>query len=184
MKIAIVFFALLSQVFASSSHHGHDHAKSEEVTVYKGYVLQKAVEKEATAVYRCTCEDRDWKQDASKTKACPYCGPAMAQCGYLVKVVPARKTEYKMEDYDLPNKICPVSGEAIENHKHFVEVEGKKVYVCCKNCVKKFQKAIGKGKADRYMRKLPLKPEKFGFTKAEKAKKMKKEEHDHGDHDH
>lgn len=163
MKILFILLAIIAPAFASSSHH-HGHEDEKKVKVYKDFVLTSKASKEAKAAYLCTCEDREWKQDASKKKACPYCGPAMSQCGYLVKVLPDRKTEYSKEDYDLPNKICPVSGELIENKRHFVEVDGMKIYVCCKRCISKFEKAIEKGKAYRYLRKLPLRPAKFGFS--------------------
>jgi len=192
MKILfLLLLTTISPVFASSSHH-HGDEDQNKVKVYKSFVLTSEATKEAKAVYHCTCEDREWRQDASKKKSCPYCGPAMAQCGYLVKVLPDRKTDYSKEDYDLPNKVCPVSGELIENKRHFVEVDGKKIYVCCKRCISKFEKAIEKGKADRYLRKLPLKPGKFGFSakgnsekgKAEKKSKSSHEGHEHHDHEH
>lgn len=34
---------------------------------------------------------------------------------------------------------CPVSGEALENKDHFVEVGSMKIYACCEKCVKKIK---------------------------------------------
>lgn len=165
----IILFLLLSVgLFASSSMH-EDHGKHDQATEvkekkkapnpYRGYVSKIPSKREAKAVYRCGCEDRPWKQDASKPKACPYCGPAMPKCGTLVKLLPKRGGKYSIQDYDLPNKVCPVSKEPIENKKHFLEHEGQKIFFCCKKCKRKFPK-----KPEKYLKKLPLKPERFGFS--------------------
>ena len=162
MKNIIVFILLINSGFSSSSHNVQ---KADRESKYFDYILTTPSEKKAKAVYKCTCENRDWKQDAAKTKACPYCGPAMSQCGYLVRVLPARNTKYEEDSYVLPNKICPVSSKKIKNKEHFVKINKMKVFLCCKTCVKKFNKAIKKEKVSRYMRKLELKPELFGFNK-------------------
>jgi YHS domain-containing protein len=39
--------------------------------------------------------------------------------------------------------ICPVSGEALEDHDISVTLPGRKIYLCCKNCVEKFKKKQG-----------------------------------------
>jgi YHS domain-containing protein len=175
MMIRLFVFLLLgSLVFASSSHGDHNHgnkAKKEakDAKAYNAYHLTSKAKKEATAEYLDGCEDRLWKQDASKVKACPYCGEAMPDCGKLVKILPKRGVKYSMDDYDLPNKICPVSGEELEDRKHSVQVQGKTIYLCCKTCIKKFKKAISRGRADKYLKKLPLKPERFGFSKSENS---------------
>ena len=179
MKSLILIFTLISPLFASSSHHGHD---KHEINAYGNFVLTEKVKKKATAVYHCTCESRVWKQSALKTKSCPYCGPAMPQCGHLEKVLPTRNVKYSWDEYDLPNTICPVSEEQVKNQNHYVEIEGKRIYVCCKKCVKKFNKKIAQNKADRYLRKLPLKPGKFGFSKVLTKQKGPHEDHHH-DHD-
>ncbi len=180
--IRLFFFLILSATaFASSSHGDHEHAgkaekKPKDAKVYNAYHLTSKASKPATAQYLDGCEDRLWKQDASKVKACPYCGDAMPDCGKLVKILPKRGVKYSMDDYDLPNKICPVSGEELEDRKHSVQVQGKTIYLCCKRCVKKFKRAISKGKAEKYLKKLPLKPERFGFSK--------KSSEDHSNHKH
>lgn len=179
--IRLLLFLFISSVaFASGSHGSHHGSKSKKKkipSVYKEYKLTAKAKKEATAVYLDTCDNRLWKQDASKVKACPYCGDAMPNCGRLVKILPKRGEKYSMAEYDLPNKICPVSGEKIENTRHSVQVHGKKVYTCCKSCTKKFKKAIEGDRLKKYMIKLPLKPELFGFTKDGGA-------HDHSGHNH
>lgn len=163
MKAVILFLLAVPLLLSSSTHH---HETNYVKGHYSDYRLIKPSEKKAKAVYRCTCENRDWRQDAAKKKACPYCGPAMAKCGYLVKVVPARNVQYDKSEYDLPNSICPVSSKPVENQKHAVEINGMKIYVCCKSCLKKFEKAIKENKFDKYLRNLPLRPELFGFEKA------------------
>lgn len=176
--IRVLFMlAMCSNLLASSSHH-HGHKKKGPPKAYKGYVLNTPAAKDATAVYYDTCDSRLWKQDAKKKKACPYCGDAMPNCGWLVKVVPKRGVEYKDSDFDLPNKICPVSGEEVENKKYPVKLGNKTAYLCCKGCLKKYNKAAARGKLDKYLRKLPLKPEKFGYSKTGAS------HHDHGGHDH
>jgi len=181
MKSLILIFTLVSPLFASSSHHGQD---KHEIKPYNNFVLTEKVKKKATAVYHCTCESRVWKQSASKTKACPYCGPAMPQCGHLEKVLPTRNVKYSWDEYDLPNTICPVSEEPVKNQNHYVEIEGKRIYVCCKKCVNKFNKKIVQNKADRYLRKLPLKPAKFGFSKVLTKQRIHHENHGHEGHGH
>ncbi|PCJ18200.1 MAG: hypothetical protein COB02_11470 [Candidatus Cloacimonadota bacterium] len=181
----LLLFVLLSTfTFASGSMHNHSMMKKgpKHPIVYNNYKLTNKAKKEATAVYLDTCGDELWKQDASKVKACPYCGPAMPNCGKLVKIIPKRGVKYDWSDYDLPNKVCPVSGEAIENTKHSIEVDGHEVLVCCKHCIKKFKKALKKGKEKKYLKKLALNPEKFGFVN---AKKVQKHKHDgHSGHKH
>jgi len=34
-----------------------------------------------------------------------------------------------------PQSICPVSGQELKNKDIFVDVNGKRVYLCCSNCV-------------------------------------------------
>ena len=162
MKYLFCLLLIVNNSFSSSSLHTE---LSKEDQRYSDYVLTKPSDKKTKAVYKCTCENRDWKQDATKVKACPYCGPAMSQCGYLVKVLPARKIKYSANEYSLPNKICPVSSKKIKSLKHIVEINKMKVHLCCKSCVKKFNKSVKKQKQDRYLRKLELKPELFGFSK-------------------
>lgn len=194
----LLFLTISTLAFASSSHHGHSMKSKapKHPKVYNSYKLVEKSVKPATAVYLDTCGNQLWKQDASKVKACPYCGPAMPDCGKLVKILPKRGVKYDWSDYDLPNKVCPVSGEVIENTKHIVESDGNKISLCCKNCVKKFKKGLKKGKLDRILRKLPLNPEKFGFSNGKAmnkthdhskhgSMKMKMEKHtDHSNHNH
>jgi len=35
-------------------------------------------------------------------------------------------------------KTCPVSGEALEDRDVFTDYEGRRIYLCCKKCQKKF----------------------------------------------
>jgi YHS domain-containing protein len=35
-------------------------------------------------------------------------------------------------------KTCPVSGEALEDKDVFTDFEGRRIYLCCKKCQKKF----------------------------------------------
>ena len=153
---------LINSCLCSTSHNVQ---KVDRDSKYFNYVLKKPSEKKAKAVYKCTCENRYWKQDAAKIKACPYCGPAMSQCGYLIKVLPARGITYDKNAHVLPNKSCPVSSKIIKNNEHFVVVNQMKILLCCKTCLTKFSKAMKKEKEGRYLRKLELKPELFGFYK-------------------
>ncbi|MCO4780993.1 MAG: hypothetical protein KC646_01615 [Candidatus Cloacimonetes bacterium] len=162
--IKILLFILSTSISMASGSHIHTNIVQNKVPqIYNQYKLKNKVKKPASAVYLCTCGDQVWKQDAGKIKACPYCGPAMPNCGLLVKVLPKRGEKYDWSDYDLPNKICPISNEEIKNSKHQVKLDDKAIFVCCKKCVTKFKRAITKGKAHKKLRKLPLKPEKFGF---------------------
>lgn len=34
-----------------------------------------------------------------------------------------------------PQSVCPVSGKELQNKEVFVDVEGKRVYTCCENCI-------------------------------------------------
>lgn len=36
--------------------------------------------------YKCDCSGKTWTQERGKKKSCPYCGPAMPDCGTLVKI--------------------------------------------------------------------------------------------------
>lgn len=185
---ALLFLALSTLVFASSSHHQMEMKSPKHPKVYYSYKLVEKSTKPATAVYLCTCGNQIWKQDASKVKACPYCGPAMPQCGDLIKILPKRGADYDWSDYDLPNKVCPISGELIENDKHGVEVNGNKILLCCKSCVKKFNKLVQRNKGDRVLKKLPLKPEKFGFSQTKTTHNhktiMMDKANDHSTHNH
>mgnify|MGYP003340899917 CR=1 FL=1 len=154
---------------------------------YARYHLKNPSNRKARAEYRCGCSGKTWKQDAAKAHACPYCGPSMPDCGSLVKVISKKNETYSMEDYDLPNKLCPVSSEPIESTAHSVMHKGKQIFVCCRKCKVRFGK-----NPEKYMKKLPLKPEKFGFSKPESTSKKatdtksaKSESHEnHDDHDH
>ncbi|MCJ8344016.1 hypothetical protein MJH12_00590 [bacterium] len=190
MMKTFLFLTLSAFLYASGSHHEMG-KEPEHPKVYNDYKLTKKATKGATAVYLDTCGNQIWKQDASKKKACPYCGPGMPNCGKLIKVIAKRGVEYSWNEYDLPNKICPVTGEILEDHENSIVVDGHRIFVCCKNCIKKFKKVMKKGKTHRYLRRLPLKPELFGFTKTKSKKmgqkvkkKIKKSSHDHSAHDH
>ena len=170
MYRTILFLIFGTGLFASSSMH-EDHSmpgQSMKKTMqekkasdpYLGYVSKEPSKQAATAVYRCGCEDRPWRQDASKSRACPYCGPAMPECGTLIKLLPKRGKNYSIQDYDLPNTICPVSGKRIVNKKYFTVIEGKKIFFDSKKDKELFER-----RSERYFRKLPLKPERFGFVK-------------------
>ena len=39
---------------------------------------------------------------------------------------------------EMANTICPVMGEPVDKNI-FVEYNGRKIYFCCKDCVKKFE---------------------------------------------
>ncbi|MCJ8328640.1 MAG: YHS domain-containing protein [Lentisphaeria bacterium] len=75
------------------------------------------------------------------------------------------------------NKLCPVSDEEIDADI-FTEYEGKKVFFCCKGCMKKF-------KADpaKYL-KADVKTEEKTEEKTEKKVEEKKTEENHDGHNH
>jgi len=68
-------------------------------------------------------------------------------------------------------QICPVSDEKLEDHDTFVTLPGRKVYLCCKNCKKKFKK----GK-EKYLAKMS--------GKKAAQKKDGHQGHDHSGHQH
>lgn len=39
------------------------------------------------------------------------------------------------------NKLCPITKEKT-NHKVFTEVNGKKIYFCCKKCIEPYLKSV------------------------------------------
>jgi YHS domain-containing protein len=69
---------------------------------------------------------------------------------------------------------CPVSGEKLESMDVHIDYEGRRVYLCCKGCMKAFGK-----EPDKFLARLDvqLKPE------TEEQEKAKAEE-DHSGHDH
>ncbi|HMS18204.1 MAG TPA: hypothetical protein PKA37_15275 [Planctomycetota bacterium] len=67
------------------------------------------------------------------------------------------------------NTTCPVMADKPINRKFFVEHEGQKIYVCCRNCQKKVQASPGEYLAKAYP------PEKVKEVKTEKCVVMGKE---------
>lgn len=78
--------------------------------------------------------------------ACEGCGCA----------APPKKTEKKTEKKAelKPQSVCPVMGGKI-NKKTYVDVKGKRIYLCCAGC----EKAI-KADPDKYLAKIKEKGEK------------------------
>lgn len=64
---------------------------------------------------------------------------------YLKKIADAGEEPMQLA----AQSVCPVSGEELMNKNTYVDVEGKRVYVCCDGCV-------GKVKAEpkKYMKKI------------------------------
>lgn len=52
---------------------------------------------------------------------------------YDVGIFPKTNIEY--------NKPCPITKEKID-HNIFTEVNGEKIYFCCKNCIKPYLKSV------------------------------------------
>lgn len=120
-------------------------------------IKKKVSIKEAIAVYRCTCADEDWEQDATKVKLCAYCGPSMPQCGVLQKVVPKKGIKYSIHDYILPNKACPIDNKV--THKSILEkYRGKSIHFCSRKCKRTFVKSSLKS-----LKNLHIKPELVGL---------------------
>lgn len=46
-----------------------------------------------------------------------------------------------------PQSVCPVSGAELKSKDHFADVEGKRVYTCCPNCI-----ASVKENPEKYMK--------------------------------
>lgn len=61
---------------------------------------------------------------------------------YAAKVAEQRKV---LADRPRVQVTCPVSGEPV-NRKTFIEHDGEKVYFCCQDCIKKFQREPDKYK--------------------------------------
>lgn len=40
--------------------------------------------------------------------------------------------------FENTQKVCPVTGDKIENKKAFTDYEGRRVYFCCRGCISKF----------------------------------------------
>jgi YHS domain-containing protein len=51
-----------------------------------------------------------------------------------------KKSEMKLESNKPVNTVCPVSGEEIENGAPTTVYNGKTYALCCKSCLKKFNK--------------------------------------------
>ncbi len=66
-----------------------------------------------------------------------------AQCGGCIKSetkdCPATEKVSKTE----PQSVCPVGGEKI-NREFYVDLEGKRIYACCAECLKTIEKNPGK----------------------------------------
>ncbi|MCO4783002.1 MAG: hypothetical protein KC646_11820 [Candidatus Cloacimonetes bacterium] len=126
---------------------------------------KKVRTKQGVAVYRCTCADENWSQEASKVKACTYCGPAMPQCGVLQKVLPKKGEKYSIHDYVLPNIACPVDDK--ETHKSILsKYRGRQIQFCSRKCKRSFTKEPLK-----FLKNMIIKPEVVGlkFKKSGKA---------------
>ena len=50
------------------------------------------------------------------------------------------KMKERGEVADSIQTVCPVSGDALKNHNVFVELAGRKIYFCCKDCIEDFNK--------------------------------------------
>jgi YHS domain-containing protein len=50
---------------------------------------------------------------------------------------PADAAATKVEKTLMPQAMCPVSGEALENKDNFVDYQGHRIYSCCEKCVAK-----------------------------------------------
>jgi YHS domain-containing protein len=139
MKIAILALVLGLNIFATEA------AKP----VFK-FKTEKNQKKPALDKYRCDCTGKIWKQKAGTTKACPYCGPAMPDCGTLLN---QNNKVIHPSELALPNKICPVMGGKI-NPSIFTEYKGHKIYFCCPSCIEQF-----KAEPQKYLKKIPKAPE-------------------------
>ncbi len=45
--------------------------------------------------------------------------------------------------------ICPVTNEKLKNMKYYVDVKGKRIFVCCKNCI-----SVVKKNPEKYLKKI------------------------------
>jgi YHS domain-containing protein len=68
---------------------------------------------------------------------------------------------------DSIQKLCPVTGDVLEDYDTSLTLAGRKIYLCCKKCVKKFKKDKAK-----YLKNMTGKAP------------MKKSMHDHSGHKH
>lgn len=60
---------------------------------------------------------------------------------------------------DLHNTVCPVSGDKVESSPLTETYDGKVYHLCCKDCIKPFQKDPGK-----YAKAVSDDPAKYGVT--------------------
>jgi len=59
------------------------------------------------------------------------------------------KQSSNVSDPEIWNKVCPVTGEELDSDARTVEYKGKTIGLCCKKCVKKFEK-----EPEKYMKNL------------------------------
>lgn len=86
-----------------------------------------------------------------------------------------RKTEKEKPALDLKNKVCPMSGEAVDG-KTSIEYNGMMVHFCCEDCSEAFVKDPEPG-----MRKLLPEAKEYKF---EGSSEHEDHDHDHEGHDH
>jgi YHS domain-containing protein len=109
---------------------------------------------EATACYLCTRDQTIIKLDSSKPRTCPFENPCSLLCpAHLQYILPKKGETYSMEDYELPNSICPVMGLPART-AFSAEYKGKTIYFYSPGSAKKFLTD-----PQSYLMNLPLKKE-------------------------
>lgn len=79
----------------------------------------------------------------------------------------------RKENAESIQKFCPVSGDLLEDREVSVDLPGRKIYFCCKKCVKSFNKD-----RQKYL-------SKMNDQKSKNKKDAKKHHgHDHSGHQH
>jgi YHS domain-containing protein len=165
LKLGLIFALIASTfssgLFASGSHKQAEHKKKEEKTFHvKGTqkvcpIRKEKVDSDSFVDYKgqriyfcCSGCDKKFLKDTEK---------------YF------KEMKVRGEVAESIQTICPVSGDELEDHDSSVTLAGRKIYFCCKRCVKSFKKD-----KEKYLLKMGHKK-----PNAHKAKA-----HDHSSHEH
>lgn len=164
-KMMVIASLFVSGLWASGSHkHNHHDSKKEASHHIKGTqkvcpVSKKKIDPsiyidfQGQRVYFC----------------CPGCDKK------FLKNSESRFTEMKDRGERAENiqKVCPVSGDPLEDHEISVDLPGRKIYFCCKRCIKSFNK-----NKKKYL-------SQIGHKKGKKENKHDDHHgHDHSHHHH
>lgn len=166
--MALVTFS--SSLFASSCHSSggsHRHETAKKTVTTKGTqkvcpIRKEAIDPEVFIEYQgqkiyfcCPGCDKKFLNDSSL-----YFGE-MKERGEVAESI---------------QTLCPVSGDKLDEDKVALTLPGRKIYFCCKKCVRQFKKDKAK-----YIKNLD---QKFRSKESDVHKGHRHKGHDHSSHDH